>query len=66
MASYRAWKRAGSGGRTRLTDTQLLTLIRTVHTEAKGAPAGRYKRASQQVLREVCCRSFVSDARLTY
>lgn len=34
---YRAWKRGGKSGRTRLTDTQLLTLIRTVHAEVKGA-----------------------------
>jgi putative transposase len=33
----RAWKRGGKPGRTRLTDTQLLTLIRTVHAEVKGA-----------------------------
>ncbi|AFQ49888.1 N-acetyltransferase GCN5 [Burkholderia cepacia GG4] len=30
---YRAWKRGGKPGRTRLTDTQLLTLIRTIHAE---------------------------------
>lgn len=34
---YRAWKRGGSPGRTRLADTQLLTLIRTVHAKVKGA-----------------------------
>jgi hypothetical protein len=34
---YRAWKRGGKPGRTRLTDTQLLTLMRTVHAEVKGA-----------------------------
>ncbi|HDR9488435.1 TPA: IS3 family transposase [Burkholderia aenigmatica] len=34
---YRAWTRGGKSGRTRLTDTQLLTLIRTVHAEVKGA-----------------------------
>lgn len=34
---YRAWKRGGKSGRTRLTDTQLLTLIWTVHAEVKGA-----------------------------
>ncbi|MBR8258337.1 IS3 family transposase, partial [Burkholderia ambifaria] len=37
VSGYRAWKRGGIPGRTRLTDTQLLTLIRTVHAEAKGA-----------------------------
>jgi len=34
---YRAWKRGGTPERTRLTDTQLLTLIRTVHAKVKGA-----------------------------
>jgi putative transposase len=34
---YRAWKHGGKPGRTRLTDTQLLTLIWTVHAEVKGA-----------------------------
>ncbi|WP_321873401.1 IS3 family transposase [Burkholderia ubonensis] len=34
---YRAWKRGGMPGRTRLTDTQLLTMIRMVHAETKGA-----------------------------
>ncbi|WP_175853759.1 IS3 family transposase [Burkholderia anthina] len=37
MNGYRAWKRGGTPGRTRLTDTQLPTLIRTVHAEVKGA-----------------------------
>lgn len=37
VSSYRAWKRGGTPGRTRLTDTQLLTMIRTVHAEFKGA-----------------------------
>ena len=34
---YRAWKRGGTPVRRRLTDTQLLTVIRTVHAEVKGA-----------------------------
>lgn len=34
---YRAWKRGGTPGRARLTDPQLLTLIRTVHAAVKGA-----------------------------
>ncbi len=34
---YRAWKRGGKPGRTRLTDPQLLTLMRTVHAEVKSA-----------------------------
>ncbi|WP_152650108.1 IS3-like element ISBps1 family transposase [Burkholderia pseudomallei] len=34
---YRAWKRGGTVQRKRLTDAQLLTLIRTIHAEVKGA-----------------------------
>jgi len=34
---YRAWKRGGTPVRKRLTDTQLLTVIRTVHAQVKGA-----------------------------
>ncbi len=34
---YRAWKRGGTPERQRLTDAQLLTLIRTIHAEVKGA-----------------------------
>ena len=34
---YRAWKRGGTPGRKRLTNTQLLTVIRTVHVQVKGA-----------------------------
>jgi len=34
---YRAWKSGGTPIRKRLTDTQLLTVIRTVHAQVKGA-----------------------------
>ncbi|WP_088508705.1 IS3 family transposase [Burkholderia ubonensis] len=34
---YRAWKRGGTPERQRLSDAQLLTLIRTIHAEVKGA-----------------------------
>jgi putative transposase len=34
---YRAWKRGGTPERQRLTDAQLLTLVRTIHAEVKGA-----------------------------
>jgi putative transposase len=34
---YRAWKRGGTAQRSRLSDPQLLTLIRTIHGEVKGA-----------------------------
>jgi putative transposase len=34
---YRAWKRGGAPNRKRLTDAQLLALIRAIHAELKGA-----------------------------
>ncbi len=37
VSGYRAWKRGGLPHRKRLTDTQMLTLIRTIHAELKGA-----------------------------
>ncbi|RQR68743.1 IS3 family transposase [Burkholderia sp. Bp9010] len=56
---YRAWKRGGRPGRTRLTDTQLLTLIRKVHAEAKGAYG------SPRMTKEIRDRGFpVSKARV--
>jgi len=36
-SGYRAWKRGGKPGRKRLTDLQMLTLIRAIHVELKGA-----------------------------
>ena len=37
VSGYRAWKRGGIPDRKRLTDVQMLTLIRAIHTELKGA-----------------------------
>jgi putative transposase len=37
LNGYRAWKRGGTPGRRRLTDAQLLALIRSIHAEVKGA-----------------------------
>ena len=36
-SGYRAWRRGGTPSRQRLTDAQLLVLIRTIHAELKGA-----------------------------
>jgi putative transposase len=36
-SGYRAWKRGGRPERKRLTDTQMLALIRVIHAEFKGA-----------------------------
>jgi putative transposase len=37
ISGYRAWKRGGRPGRQRLTDAQLLALIRAIHKQFKGA-----------------------------
>jgi len=37
ISGYRAWKRGGSPHRKRLTDEQLLALIKAIHQELKGA-----------------------------
>ena len=36
-SGYRAWTRGGTPDRTRLTDAQLLALIRAIHAALKGA-----------------------------
>ncbi len=36
-SGYQAWKRGGSPNRKRLTDAQMLALIRAIHAEFKGA-----------------------------
>ncbi len=36
-SGYRAWKRGGKPDRKRLTDAQMLALIRAIHKELKGA-----------------------------
>ena len=36
-SGYRAWKQGGTPDRTRLTDAQMLTWIRAIHEELKGA-----------------------------
>lgn len=37
LSGYQAWKRGGTPNRKRLTDTQMLTVIRAIHAEFKGA-----------------------------
>ena len=37
ISGYRAWKRGGTPDRKRLTDGQMLALIRSIHKEFKGA-----------------------------
>ena len=51
-SGYRAWKRGGKLGRKRLTDSQMLTLIQSIHIELKGAYG------SPRMVKELRERSF--------
>jgi len=51
-SGYRAWKRGGSPNRKRLTDAQLLALIKAIHEELKGAYG------SPRMVRELRGRGF--------
>ena len=51
-SGYRAWKRGGTPKRQRLTDAQLITLIRSIHAEYKGAYG------SPRMIRELRDRGF--------
>jgi putative transposase len=37
LSGYRAWKRGGTADRKRMTDSQMLAVIRAIHAELKGA-----------------------------
>jgi putative transposase len=52
ISGYRAWKRGGSPKRKRLSDTQMLTLIRAIHKELRGAYG------SPRMVRELRSRGF--------
>ena len=52
ISGYRAWKRGGSPNRKRLTDAQMLALIRAIHAQLKGAYG------SPRMLREIRGRGF--------
>ena len=52
VSGYRAWKRGGKSDRKRLTDPQMLTLIRAIHAELKGAYG------SPRMVRELRGRGF--------
>ena len=52
ISGYRAWKRGGTANRKRLTDTQMLALIRAIHTQLKGAYG------SPRMLKEIRRRGF--------
>ena len=51
-SGYRAWKRGGKPGRKRLTDAQMLALIRAIHVELKGAYG------SPRITKELRARGF--------
>ena len=52
VSGYRAWKRGGQPDRKRLTDPQMLALIRAIHAELKGAYG------SPRMVRELWSRGF--------
>lgn len=52
VSGYRAWKRGGSPKRKRLTDAQMLTIIRAIHKELKGAYG------SPRMVRELRARGY--------
>jgi putative transposase len=54
ISGFRAWKRGGTPGRKRLTDTQMLTVIRAIHAELKGAYG------SPRMVRELRQRGFTA------
>jgi transposase InsO family protein len=52
VSGYRAWQRGGTPDRHRLTDTQMVALIRAIHAELKGAYG------SPRMVRELRARGF--------
>ena len=58
-SGYHAWKRGGTADRKRLSDPQMLALIRAIHAELKGAYG------SPRMVREIRGRGFpASKARI--
>ncbi|TCF96524.1 transposase, partial [Paraburkholderia steynii] len=57
QSGYRSWKRGGRANRKRLTDGQMLTLLRTIHAEFKGAYG------SPRMTDEIRARGFPASAR---
>ena len=52
ISGYRAWRRGGLPDRPRLSDSQMLALIRSIHAELKGAYG------SPRMMRELRTRGF--------
>jgi transposase InsO family protein len=55
ISGYRAWKRGGKPDRKRLTDAQMLAMIRALHAELKGAYG------SPRMVRELRQRGFTAS-----
>lgn len=55
ISGYRAWKRGGTQNRKRLTDAQMLAVIRAIHVELKGAYG------SPRMVRELRLRDFTAS-----
>ena len=58
ISGYRAWKRGGQPDRKRLTDGQMLALIRSLHAELKNAYG------SPRMVRELRARGFSASKNL--
>lgn len=54
ISGYRAWKRGGTPDRKRMTDIQMLAVIRAIHAELKGAYG------SPRMVRELRRRGFAA------
>lgn len=54
ISGYRAWKNGGTPDRKRLTDTQMLAVIKAIHAELKGAYG------SPRMVRELRLRGFTA------
>ena len=52
ISGYRAWKRGGKPDRKRLSDSQMLALIRAIHAELRGAYG------SPRMVRELRAKGF--------
>ena len=59
VSGYRAWKRGGTPNRKRLTDAQMVTVMRAIHAELKGAYG------SPRMMRELRLRGFTAGKERT-
>jgi putative transposase len=59
VSGFRAWKRGGTPNRKRLTDAQMVAVMRAIHTELKGAYG------SPRMMRELRRRGFTAGKERT-